>query len=202
MFTGLIKDIGKIIEIQENGSGKTFLIQTPKLISEIKIDDSVAVNGVCLTATAVQADAFLVQAVHITLEKTNLGNLSIGSSVNLELALRAMDRLGGHLVQGHVGAIALISNIVQKADNYEISFTTPTPEIFKYIILEGSITIDGISLTVAKLQIPEFTVSIIPHTWTNTILHQKKIGDSVNIEVDMMAKYLENFVKFSHLGHK
>jgi riboflavin synthase len=195
MFTGLIKDIGIIKAINNNNEGKEFVIET-KLINDIQIDDSVATNGVCLTATKIESQTFTVQAVHVTLEKTSLGQLSVGSKVNLELALRPMDRLGGHFVQGHVGGIGKIKNIVNLGKNFEITLNAPQ-NLFKYMILEGSIALDGISLTIARLTNDDFTVSIIPHTYENTNLHAKKIGDSINIEVDMMAKYLENFLRFT-----
>lgn len=194
MFTGLIKDIGIIKSIIANQTGKEFVIESPKLYSEISIDDSVATNGCCLTATHIEGKTFKVQAVHVTLEKTNLGKLKLGDKVNLELALRPMDRLGGHFVQGHINGIGKIQSILQKGNNWEITINAPS-DLFRYIISEGSIAIDGISLTVAKLTDHTFTVSIIPHTYENTVLHSKKIGDSVNIEVDMMAKYLENFLR-------
>lgn len=195
MFTGLIKDIGTIKSINSNQTGKEFVIEAPELYSQIEIDDSVSTNGCCLTATKIEGKCFRVQAVHVTLEKTNLGKLKTGDKVNLELALRPMDRMGGHFVQGHVNGVGKIQSILQKGNNWEITINAPK-ELFRYIISEGSIAVDGISLTVAKLMEHSFTVSIIPHTYENTVLHTKKIGDSVNIEVDMMAKYLENFIKF------
>lgn len=195
MFTGLIKDIGTIKSIKPNAEGKEFVIETTKLSEQIAIDDSIATNGVCLTATQIQGQTFKVQAVHVTLEKTNLGKLKVGDKVNLELALRAMDRLGGHFVQGHVNSTGKVTSIKPLGKNYEISFKAPK-DLFKYMIPEGSIAIDGISLTISKVTKNEFSVSIIPHTYENTIIHTKKIGDSINIEVDMMAKYLENFLNF------
>lgn len=195
MFTGLIKDVGTIKEVVSNDTGKIFTISTSKLISEIGIDDSVATNGVCLTATEVGATEFKTQAVHITLEKSNLGELAVGNRVNLELALRATDRLGGHLVQGHVNGKGKLLASVQRGGNWEMEFEVPTP-LRKYFIDEGSIAIDGISLTVAQAKEQSVVVSIIPHTYENTTLGVKNIGDSVNIEVDMVAKYLENFTKF------
>jgi riboflavin synthase len=131
----------------------------------------------------------------VTLEKTSIGSLKVGSIVNLELALRPMDRLGGHIVQGHVNGLGKVKNIKTLGKNFEIEFSA-TPDLFKYIIKEGSIALDGISLTIARITNKSFTVSIIPHTYENTTLYSKKIGDSVNIEVDMMAKYLENFLRF------
>lgn len=201
MFTGLIKDIGTVVRVKANQTGKEFTIETPKLIHDIHMDDSIATNGVCLTATSTHKNHFSAQAVHVTLAKTNLGQLKVGDKVNLELALRASDRLGGHIVQGHVNALGEMTRLKQRGNNWEISFRAG-PKLFKYIICEGSICIDGISLTIASLQNQEFTVSIIPHTYENTILHRKKVGDSVNIEVDMMAKYLENFVRFTSSNNK
>lgn len=195
MFTGLIKDIGKIVRVNSNSEGREFVIETLGLIDQIKVDDSVATNGVCLTATKIQAKQFSAQAVHITLEKTNIGTLSAGALVNLELALRPSDRLGGHMVQGHVGATGKITSIRSRGKSYEIEISPPK-STFKYIISEGSVALDGISLTVAKLTDKAFTVSIIPHTFENTTLYAKKVGDLINIEVDMMAKYLENFLRF------
>lgn len=195
MFTGLIKDIGVIQRIITNSEGKEFYIRTEKLASEIAIDDSVATNGVCLTATEITGNIFKVQAVHVTLEKTSIGNLQEGSKVNLELALRPMDRLGGHFVQGHVNGLGTISAVLKRGDNYEIEVNTPE-NLRRYMIMEGSIALDGISLTIARMSEKSITVSIIPHTFENTILHTKKVGDVINIEVDMMAKYLENFMKF------
>ena len=195
MFTGLIKDIGTIKAIRRNSEGSEIDIESKALISEINIDDSVATNGVCLTATKTSDACFTVQAVHVTLKKSNLGDLKVGSKVNLELALRPMDRLGGHFVQGHVNGIGKFLGAKSFGKNWECEFSVPN-ELFKYIIDEGSIAIDGISLTVAKVKDASFIVSIIPHTYTNTTLGQKSSGETVNIEVDMMAKYLENFLKF------
>ncbi len=197
MFTGLIKDIGKIIKIIPNQEGKQFVIKTNFPAGEVKVDDSIATNGVCLTATKVEANCFYAQAVHVTLQKTSLGHLKVNDSVNLELALRPMDRMGGHFVQGHVNGLGKLIKITPQGKNIELSFTTHK-DLFKYIVAEGSIAIDGISLTIAKCKQESFSVSIIPHTYENTNLASKKIGDLVNIEVDMMAKYLENFLNYDN----
>ena len=194
MFTGLIKDIGTIKSIRKNSEGSEIDIET-MLASDIAIDDSVATNGVCLTATSVSGSIFTVQAVHVTLEKSNLGDLKQGSKVNLELALRPIDRLGGHFVQGHINGVGKFLGSKSFGKNWELEFSAPR-DLFKYMIGEGSICIDGISLTIAKLKEESFVVSIIPHTLENTTLGIKSVGESVNIEVDMMAKYLENFIKF------
>lgn len=201
MFTGLIQELGTIQSISSNAEGKEFIIKAPSLIKEIEIDDSVATNGVCLTATAIQGDCFKVQAVHMTLEKTSLGALRPGAPVNLELSLRAQDRLGGHMVQGHVNALGKVKAIKTIGENWEIEVSFP-PELRKYMISEGSITLDGISLTIARLTNQTLTVAIIPHTLEKTTLSAKKIGDVLNIEVDMVAKYIENFLRFDKDSRK
>lgn len=195
MFTGLIQELGTIQSISTNAEGKEFIIKAPNLIKEIAIDDSVATNGVCLTATKIQGDTFKVQAIHMTLEKTSIGNLKQGDKVNLELSLRPQDRLGGHMVQGHVNALGKIKQIKTIGDNWEIEVSFPA-NLRKYMISEGSICLDGISLTIARLTDSSLTVAIIPHTLEKTTLGTKKVGDSLNIEVDMVAKYIENFLRF------
>ncbi len=201
MFTGLIKDQGRILRIEENLEGKIFEIET-KLAHDIQIDDSVAVNGVCLTATAVSEKSFTMQAVHVTLEKTNLGFLQKHSIVNLELALKYSDRLGGHLVLGHVNGTAEVLSLENRGENYTIWYRIPD-ELKKFVIKEGSIALDGISLTVADIKDNEVMVTIIPHTWNETQIHFLRKGTLVNVEVDSqavhMAKYLdvlfENYIK-------
>lgn len=197
MFTGLIQELGTIQSVVSNAEGKEFIIKAPKLIKEMAIDDSVATNGVCLTATKVAGDTFRVQAIHMTLEKTSLGSLRTGDKVNLELAMRPSDRLGGHMVQGHVNALGKIKSIKTVGDNWEIQVSFP-PELRKYMISEGSICLDGISLTIARLETSNLTVAIIPHTLEKTTLSAKKIGDHLNIEVDIVAKYIENFLRFDN----
>jgi len=162
----------------------------------MKVDDSIATNGVCLTATEIESEKFRVQAIHVTLEKTSLGSLKEGSRVNLEPSLRLMDKLGGHMVQGHVNAKGKILDIAKTGENWNIQVSFPS-DLRKYMILEGSIALDGISLTIARLNDQDLTVSIIPHTLEKTSLSSKKIGDDLNIEVDMVAKYIENFLRLN-----
>lgn len=200
MFTGLIKEIGKIAKLEKNESGATLKITCPKIISEIQIGDSIAVSGVCLTATNLEKDAFSVQMIHTTLEKSSLVQASLGSSVNLELALRASDRLGGHFVQGHVNTTAKVSKIEAKGGNYLVSFEIESA-YQKYISQEGSIAIDGTSLTIAYVGEKGFTISIIPHTWDETIFHTYKVGTVVNIEVDCLMKYVENLLKHQNVKY-
>lgn len=196
MFTGLVKEIGKIKSIQSNAEGKVLEVSCTDLINDIAIDDSVAINGVCQTAVAVGKNFFKVQAVHATLEKTSFNEFKVGDEVNLELALRPMDRLGGHFVQGHVNGVTTISSIENKGRNYLVTIKTP-PSLNRYLMDEGSITVDGISLTVYKKLEGAFQVSIIPHTWDHTILRNKRSGSTVNLEVDVLAKYVENLLMHS-----
>lgn len=196
MFTGLIQERGTIQSITTNTEGKEFVIKAPHLIKDIAIDDSVATNGVCLTATKISGDTFRVQAIHMTLEKTSVGHLKEGDPVNLELSLRPNDRLGGHFVQGHVNALGRVKQIITIGQNWEMEVSFPQ-ELRKYMISEGSIALDGISLTIARLTGDTLTVAIIPHTLEKTSLGSKKVGDVLNIEVDMLAKYIENFLRFN-----
>jgi riboflavin synthase len=201
VFTGLVKEIGIVKTISSNQEGKELAIYSKSLIKDVSIDDSVSINGACQTATSVGDDHFIVQTVHTSLEKTTLGNLRVGDEVNLELALQLTDRLGGHLVQGHVNAMAAIIDIQNKGKNYTVKAKIDREQM-RYIVSEGSVTIDGISLTVASVDREQntFTVSVIPHTWLNTVLRNRKVGSVVNIEVDILGKYVENllFYKGSH----
>lgn len=196
MFTGLIQELGSIRKIIPNEEGAKFEIVCPELIKEISIDDSIALNGCCLTAVTLSEDSFIAQAVHVTLEKTMIGTLKEGSQVNLELALRAGDRLGGHMVQGHVNSVCKITNIKQVGEYTVTEFSLPK-DYRKYLISEGSVALNGVSLTVARLNDDNFSVSFIPHTLEKTTFGKAKVGDSINLEIDMIAKYVENFVKFS-----
>ena len=195
MFTGLVQDIGRITFKNKNNEGFVFGIRSPNLVSNIKIDDSVSVNGVCQTVTSIKGDCFFIQSVHVTLEKTTLGSFKVEDEVNLELALRMGDRLGGHIVQGHSNGKSLIKKIERIGKNFLLSLGI-TEQMAPYIVQEGSVAIDGISLTICRVNEQEktFSVSIIPHTWENTILKNKKIGDEVNIEVDILAKYIERLM--------
>jgi riboflavin synthase len=195
MFTGLIQAIGVIEQISETAEGRLLRIHCPDLIKDIAVDDSISTNGVCLTATAVGNEGFTAHAIHTTLEKTSIGGLHQGDRVNLELAMRASDRLGGHMVQGHVNAVATVTAIAMRGENWQFHVAFPE-NLRKYMILEGSITLDGISLTIAELGDSSLMVSIIPHTLRHTTLADKTAGSLVNLEVDIMAKYIENFLRF------
>ena len=194
MFTGIIQEVGKIKSVSPKGKAKLLTITSIKLIDEIKPGDSVCVNGVCLTVIEKSKNYFKVEAVEETIKKTNLGKLRNEDPVNLELALKLGERIGGHIVTGHIDTTGKIKKIkkLQKSWLFEINF----PKQFrKYIINTGSIAVDGISLTVANIDDDTFTVSIIPYTWENTNLKFRNIGDEVNLEFDFFGKYIENFLK-------
>lgn len=193
MFTGLVEEIGKIATITKSGDGRIIKVECDKILSDLKIDDSVAIEGVCQTVVSIKGNIFEVVAVEETLRKTNFKNLSIGKKVNLERAIRLSDRLGGHIVQGHVDSIGEIKSILQETNNYLVSIEFPK-EFKKWVIPVGSICLNGVSLTVAKVQDNTITVAIIPHTWQVTTLGSLKIGDSINIEFDVLGKYIENML--------
>lgn len=193
MFTGLIEDIGEIKNITRAGSGKQFVLKSRIPISEISLGDSIAVDGVCLTVTEFVEGGFSVDVSPESLKRTLLDARRVGHRVNLERALRLSDRLGGHLVSGHVDGVAIISSVAKKNDFIKIDFKAEG-NILKYIIEKGSVTIDGISLTVNGCSKSGFDVMIIPHTFSHTTLSLRKKGDKVNIENDIIGKYVEKLI--------
>lgn len=196
MFTGIIEEIGSVKNIQKADRSKRFEINAQLVVEDLKIDQSVAVNGVCLTVVAVGKDFFQADAVEETLLKSTLSDLKSGSPVNLERALRLQDRLGGHLVQGHVDCTAIIKSLIRNTDQNTLVVQIPE-EINKYTIAKGSISIDGVSLTIAEKDNNFLTMAIIPHTIKHTIFQFKNPGETVNIEVDFFAKYIEQFLNTS-----
>ncbi|CUT03391.1 riboflavin synthase [Candidatus Kryptobacter tengchongensis] len=194
MFTGIIEEVGKVKSVVQKGKARVFAISSEKLLNDIKIGDSVAVNGVCLTVFEKLNEYFKVEAVEETIKKTNLGNLKTGDRVNLELSLKLGDRLGGHIVLGHVDTTGVIENILKLKNSWIFEIKFPS-EFRKYIIPKGSIAVDGISLTIAEVDDGKFKVSIIPFTWENTNLKFKRSGDRVNLEFDFFGKYIESFLK-------
>ncbi|PSJ30866.1 riboflavin synthase subunit alpha [Peptostreptococcus russellii] len=195
MFTGIVEEIGKIKAIKKGKNSARLVINAKKVLEDVKLGDSIAVNGVCLTVTEFSNSAFGVDVMHESLRKSSLSTLKNDSSVNLERAMLLNGRFGGHIVSGHIDGTGKIINI--KNDDNAIWYTISAKDkIMKYIIEKGSITIDGISLTVANLSESDFSVSIIPHTQEETILKMKKIGDIVNLENDCIAKYVESLLNF------
>ena len=193
MFTGIIEETGKLISAENIAGGKRLKISASKIFHDLKIDDSVCVNGVCLTVTKIDNNFFWCDAVGETLNKTTLANVNHINELNLERALSLTERLGGHLVQGHVNGIGIVTRLIKLGENYSLEIEI-SKEIVQYVVDEGSITVDGISLTVAKIIDRKITLSIIPHTWNYTNLRQRKIGDRVNIETDIFAKYVEKIL--------
>ncbi|MDU4750988.1 riboflavin synthase [Clostridium butyricum] len=196
MFTGIVEEIGSLKELSIGSGLGNIEIECNKVLEETKIGDSIAVNGVCLTVNKINSNSFVADIMGETLDRTNLGRLKDGNKVNLERALKVSDRFGGHIVSGHVDGKGQILSIDNKEDGTWFTISADK-EILKYIILKGSITIDGISLTVAYVDNEVFKVSIIPHTLKNTILAQKIQGSYVNLENDIMGKYIEKFMIFS-----
>lgn len=193
MFTGIIEDLGEILAIVKGPNSAGLRILSPLIVKDLKKGDSIAVNGICLTVTEFDAAAFMAEAMAETLAKTNLGELRPGERVNLERALRLGDRLGGHLVSGHVDGVGLITRQTRN-DIAIITEITYPPRLGRYLAPKGSIAIDGISLTVMEVNDGTFSISLIPHTRGITTLGKKKAGDKVNLEGDMIAKYLEKLM--------
>ena len=193
MFTGIIQEIGKIGIIESISGGNRVKIFSSQILDEISVHDSVCVSGVCLTVVKVDNDGFWVDTVGATMDKTTFAILKLFSPVNLELAMKLNGRLGGHLVQGHVNGIGTIEKIKKLGENYWLIVAVPA-SMGKYIIEEGSISIDGISLTIANIDDNNIGVSIIPYTWNNTNLKVKKVRDKVNIETDVLIKYIEKLI--------
>ncbi len=195
MFTGLIGELGSITAIEKGESSAVFTINAPKLIGEVAVGDSVAVNGVCLTATAISGTTFTADVMIQTLSLTSLSQVSVDSPVNLELAAQLSSRLGGHMVQGHVDGVAKVVGLTPGDKWAQFDITVP-PHLAKYIVNQGSICLDGVSLTVGSIDDSNnvVTVWLIPETLESTNLSGKSTGDLVNVEVDVLAKYVERLL--------
>jgi riboflavin synthase len=193
MFTGLVEEIGIITNIRKIGGGLRISVRGDKVTKDSKIDDSIAINGVCQTVVDINGNVFSVEAVEETLKKTTLNSLRQGSKVNLERAAKLGDRMGGHLVQGHIDCTGKVVSVekLQTAVNLWVSFPY---EFQKYVIAQGSVAIDGISLTVARKSDNMLMVAVIPHTWKVTVLNALYPGDSLNLEFDLIGKYVENML--------
>ena len=194
MFTGIVEEMGQIRSIVRGASSAILSIEANLILEDLKIGDSVAVNGVCLTATSIGAGGFTADVMHETLNRSSLGALQKGSHVNLERAMIANGRFGGHIVSGHIDGTGTIGSI-QKDDNALWYTILADAKLLRYIVEKGSVTIDGISLTVADVQSDRFAVSLIPHTAKVTVLGEKRTGDIVNLETDIIGKYVEKLMK-------
>ena len=191
MFTGLVEECGRVRVLEPVGDGIRLRIAAETVLEDVTMGASIAVNGVCLTVVEFDDDSFAIDAVPETMERSNLGELQPGAAVNLERSVRAHDRLGGHIVQGHVDATTTITRIESLDDgSFEYHFVLDE-SVAPYVVEKGSITVDGISLTVASLSDDAFSIAVIPHTAEVTTLGERTAGDRVNLEVDVLAKYIE-----------
>ncbi len=194
MFTGIIEEIGTVRGIKRGNRSVVLEVQAKKILEDLKVGDSIATNGVCLTVISFANGSFCADVMPETMQRSNLGELHVGDRVNLERALSLNGRLGGHIVSGHVDGLGKITGKEKDENAIWITISAPS-ELLRYIVDKGSITIDGISLTVVSVTDSEFTVSIIPHTQEETTLVKKKIGDTVNLENDVIAKYVEKLMR-------
>jgi riboflavin synthase len=195
MFTGLIEEVGKVVSLTDHRGTKRLTVAASELPREMKKGDSIAVSGVCLTAVAIRKNSIGFDLAVETLARTSLSRLEEGALVNLELPMKAGGRMGGHIVQGHVDGVARFLNLekIEGKDDYWLRIEIPA-ELAKYVVFKGSIAVEGISLTVAKVEGREVTIAIIPHSYEMTNLKQFKPGDPMNIEVDIIAKYAEKML--------
>jgi riboflavin synthase len=190
MFTGLIEALGVVREVVPTGAGRDLVIETPALTGELALGESVAVNGCCLTVVGHDAATCRFQAGPETLRRTNLGDLRPGDPVNLERSLRVGDRLGGHIVQGHIDGVGRVDRLLSDGDWVLFWFTCP-PELAAQMVGKGSVAVDGVSLTLVDVEESRFSVALIPHTLAHTTLGIKRPGDPVNLETDLLAKYVQ-----------
>jgi riboflavin synthase len=194
MFTGIVEELGRVAAIQElPDNAIRITIEGPTVLSDANLGDSICVNGVCLTVAEQNGDQFTADVMSETINRTTIGDLAAGSPVNLERPVTLSTRLGGHMVQGHVDAVATVS-AREHSENWDVVTFTPPKELLKYVVEKGSITIDGTSLTVSAVTDSTFSVSLIPATLEKTTLGIRQIGDRVNLEVDVLAKYVEKLV--------
>ena len=194
MFTGLVETVGRVRSIKRGAASSVLSIEAPAIMQDVRIGDSIATNGVCLTATRVDDAGFCADVMHETLQRSSLGALSAGSAVNLERAMPANGRFGGHIVSGHVDGTGRVTHI--RRDDTAIWYTVACDAaLLRYIVEKGSITIDGISLTVAAVTAQDFSISAIPHTVAQTVLSERREGDVVNLECDIIGKYVEKLLQ-------
>lgn len=193
MFTGIVEEIGTVISVSHGVKSATLTLQGKVVLSDMHIGDSIAVNGVCLTVTGKNGDTYTADVMAETLRRSSLGTLKKGGKVNMERAMAANGRFGGHIVSGHIDGTGEIESFVREDTAVWVSIHT-TPQILKYVIEKGSIAIDGVSLTVAYVDNRSFKVSLIPHTAANTTLLSKKTGDIVNLENDIVGKYIDKLL--------
>ena len=194
MFTGIVEETGKLLSVEKGAASAVLTISARRVLEGTKLGDSIAVNGVCLTVTKKSEDRFSADVMAETLRRSSLGSLSVGASLNLERALAVGDRLGGHIVSGHIDGTGRIVSI--RPEDTAVWYRIETDQkILRYIVEKGSVTVDGISLTVATVDARSFQVSVIPHTREVTALSERKVGDTVNLENDIIGKYVERLLR-------
>jgi riboflavin synthase len=196
MFTGIVETTGKVTRIDRLSESVRLSIAAGRVSEDVALGDSIAVNGVCLTVVSIDAPELVFDAVYETLRRTTLGSLAVGDVVNLERAMVANGRFGGHIVQGHVDGVGRIASMRPVGNAWQVHVDVDS-NLMRYIVEKGSICIDGISLTVADAGRSSFSVSVIPHTWENTTLSTRRAGDALNIECDIIGKYVERLMGFS-----
>ena len=193
MFTGIVEETGSVVRVQKGAHSAVLTVQARKVLEGTRIGDSIAVNGICLTVTAMSPDTFTADVMHETLNRTGLSGLGPGSPVNLERAMPADGRFGGHIVSGHIDGVGRITDV--RRDDTAVWYTVgAAPDLLRLVVEKGSIALDGISLTVAATGRNTFSVSIIPHTAAQTVLGRRKAGDLVNLETDIIGKYVEKLM--------
>lgn len=193
MFSGIVEEVGTVRSLDRRGASVALAVTAERVLTGTKVGYSLAVNGACLTVTELDAGSFTVDLARETLRRTNLGDLRPGSMVNLERALVVGDRLGGHWVQGHVDGVARVAALLPQGDARLARFQA-SPAVMRYVVPKGFIAVDGASLTVVERSDTSFTISLVPHTLANTILGRYQVGDRVNLEADIIGKYVERFV--------
>lgn len=199
MFTGIIEDLGEVIQIKNSGDSYVLGIRSEKILEDTRLGDSIAVNGVCLTVTTIRDMSFTADVMPETLKCSSLGELRVGSRVNLERAMIANGRFGGHIVSGHIDGVGRIRRLTRDKNAVWVEIAAG-PDILRLIVEKGSIAIDGISLTVARVTDSSFSVSIIPHTGMNTTLLSRSVGDIVNLENDILGKYVDRLLQAGSKG--
>ncbi|MFP4153066.1 MAG: riboflavin synthase [Alkalispirochaeta sp.] len=193
MFTGLVEETGTVRSVHRRGRYQLIEIAAVTILEGTRVGDSIAVDGACQTVSKIDSDRFFVEALDATLTKTTLGEYRTGRRVHLERALAVGDRLGGHLVQGHVDGTGRVSSVRQDGENVYLRIGLPD-HLLKYCVAEGSIAVDGVSLTIAGLADPEIEINVIPTTWRETVFPERRVGDAVNLEVDLLARYVERLL--------
>jgi len=193
VFTGIVRELGVVVDADDVGGGLDLLVHAPETAARTGVGDSVSVNGVCLTATAIEAGAMSFHAVPETIGRSTLGSLAPDSRVNVEPALRAGEELGGHYVQGHVDAVGVIQSVEAEGEGLRVFVEAPS-DVLRYCVAKGSVTVDGVSLTVAELAEDAFAVALVPHTLAATTLSDVRPGQPVNLEADVLAKYVERLI--------